>query len=48
MLDGVGVETGVTIEGVVKASSLIAAHIGHPLPSRYYQAARATFKRSSG
>ena len=42
LLDGLGVETGVHIEGVVKASSLIAAHIGHPLPSRYYQAARAT------
>jgi hydroxymethylglutaryl-CoA lyase len=42
MLDGLGIETGVNIEGVVKASSLIAGHIGHPLPSRYYQAARAT------
>ena len=42
MLDGLGIETGVNIEGVVKASSLIADHIGHPLPSRYYQAARAT------
>src|SRR4029453_10812366 len=42
MLDGLGIDTGVNIEGVVKASSLIAGHIGHPLPSRYYQAARAT------
>jgi hydroxymethylglutaryl-CoA lyase len=42
LLDGLGIETGVNIEGVVKASSLIAAHIGHALPSRYYQAARAT------
>ena len=42
LLDGLGIETGVSIEGVVKASSLIAPHIGHPLPSRYYQAARAT------
>ena len=42
MLDGLGIETGVRIEGVVKASRLIAAHVGHPLPSRYYQAARGT------
>jgi hydroxymethylglutaryl-CoA lyase len=42
MLDGLGIDTGVRIEGVVEASSLIAAHVGHPLPSRYYQAARAT------
>ena len=42
MLDGLGIDTGVRIEGVVKASSLIAAHVGHPLPSRYYQAARGT------
>jgi hydroxymethylglutaryl-CoA lyase len=42
MLDGLGIDTGVRIEGVVEASSLIAAHVAHPLPSRYYQAARAT------
>jgi hydroxymethylglutaryl-CoA lyase len=42
MLDGLGIDTGVRIEGVVKASSLIAADVGHPLPSRYYQAARGT------
>jgi hydroxymethylglutaryl-CoA lyase len=42
MLDGLGIVTGVRIEGVVKASSLIAADVGHPLPSRYYQAARGT------
>jgi hydroxymethylglutaryl-CoA lyase len=42
MLDGLGIDTGVRIEGVVKASSLIASHVGHPLPSRYYQAARGT------
>jgi hydroxymethylglutaryl-CoA lyase len=42
MLDGLSIDTGVRIEGVVKASSLIAADVGHPLPSRYYQAARGT------
>jgi hydroxymethylglutaryl-CoA lyase len=42
MLDGLGIDTGVRVEEVVKASSLIAAHVGHPLSSRYYQAARGT------
>jgi hydroxymethylglutaryl-CoA lyase len=41
LLDGLGIETGVTLSDVVAASSLIATHIGHALPSRYYQAARA-------
>jgi len=42
LLNGLGIETGVTLDGVVDASKLIAAHIGHPLASRYYQAVRAT------
>jgi hydroxymethylglutaryl-CoA lyase len=42
LLNALGIDTGVTLERVVKASALIAAHINHPLPSRYYQAARAT------
>ena len=42
LLDGLGIETGVNLSAVVAASSLIATHIGHALPSRYYQAARAT------
>jgi hydroxymethylglutaryl-CoA lyase len=41
LLNGLGIETGVTLDRVVQASALIAAHIDHPLPSRYYQAARA-------
>ena len=42
LLNGLGIETGVTLDGVVDASHLIAAHIAHPLASRYYQAVRAT------
>ena len=42
LLAGLGIETGVNLKSVVEASNLIAAHIGHPLASRYYQAVRAT------
>jgi hydroxymethylglutaryl-CoA lyase len=41
LLNGLVIETGVNLEGVVRASTLIADRIGHALPSRYYQAARA-------
>jgi len=41
MLDGLGVETGVSLPGVVAASSIVGAKLDHPLPSRYAQAARA-------
>lgn len=39
MLDGMGIETGVSLEKVVSASRLLAPHLDHPLPSKYYQAA---------
>lgn len=38
MLDGLGVWTGVSLDGVAKASRLLAPHIDHPLPSRMLQA----------
>jgi hydroxymethylglutaryl-CoA lyase len=38
MLNGLHVETGIDLEALVAASRLIASRIGHPLPSRYYQA----------
>jgi isopropylmalate/homocitrate/citramalate synthase len=38
MLDGLGIATGVDLAEVVRASSLIEPHLGHPLPSRYVQA----------
>jgi len=46
MLDGMSIETGVSLDGVVRASSLIASVLDHPLPSKYYQAAIAAAKRA--
>jgi hydroxymethylglutaryl-CoA lyase len=41
MLDGLGIETGVSLAGVSAASAFIAAKIDHPLPSRYAQAVKS-------
>ena len=41
MLDGLGISTGVSLDGVIAASRSIAPHLGHPLPSRYLQAITA-------
>jgi hydroxymethylglutaryl-CoA lyase len=41
MLDGLGIETGVSLGGISEASAFIASRIDHPLPSRFAQAARA-------
>jgi hydroxymethylglutaryl-CoA lyase len=38
MLDGLGIETGVSLAAVSSASAFIAAKIDHRLPSRYAQA----------
>jgi hydroxymethylglutaryl-CoA lyase len=40
MLDGLGYETGVSLAGVIEASAFIEPAVGHPLPSRTYQAIR--------
>jgi hydroxymethylglutaryl-CoA lyase len=40
MLDGLGIETGVDLDGLVEASRFMEARIGHALPSRYYQAVK--------
>jgi hydroxymethylglutaryl-CoA lyase len=40
MLDGLGVQTGVSLAGVVAASRALASSITHPLPSKYLQACR--------
>lgn len=45
MLDGMGIETGVALEKVVRASSLLAAQLDHPLTSKYYQAAISAASR---
>jgi len=42
MLDGLGVETGVSLTAVGEASAFIGRKIDHPLPSRYAQAVAAT------
>jgi len=41
MLDGLGIETGVSLGAVLEASRAIEPAIGHRLPSRYVQAVRA-------
>lgn len=42
MLNGLGVETGVSLDGVLAASLALRASIDHPLPSRVVQATVAT------
>ncbi|HEY2153399.1 MAG TPA: hydroxymethylglutaryl-CoA lyase [Vicinamibacterales bacterium] len=42
MLNGLGIETGVSLDAVSVASEFIASKIDHPLPSRYAQAYRAS------
>jgi hydroxymethylglutaryl-CoA lyase len=41
MLAGLGIETGVSLPALIEASSYIEPRVGHPLPSRYYRAAKA-------
>ncbi len=36
MLERMGYATGVSLEGIARASALIAGHLPHPLPSRQY------------
>ena len=48
MLDGLGVETGVSLAGVRAASETLAVRLDHPLRSRYLQAERATRARRAG
>lgn len=38
MLNGLGIETGVSLDGIAKASRLIERQLDHKLPSRYLQA----------
>ncbi|MBM3778602.1 MAG: hydroxymethylglutaryl-CoA lyase [Acidimicrobiia bacterium] len=38
MLDGLGIQTGVSLDGVMAASRAIEPRLGHPLPSRVVQA----------
>jgi isopropylmalate/homocitrate/citramalate synthase len=47
MLDGLGIDTGVSLTALSRASAFIAARVNHPLPSRYAQAARGDRSPSS-
>jgi hydroxymethylglutaryl-CoA lyase len=47
MLDGLGIETGVSLAAVSAASAFIGARIDHRLPSRFAQATAATAKVKS-
>ena len=38
MLNGMGIETGVSLPALSEASTFIASRLDHPLPSRYAQA----------
>lgn len=38
MLDRMGIETGVSLDRLVAASSVVAPYLDHPLPGRYLQA----------
>ena len=38
MLDGLGIETGVSLAKLMEASAFIESRLDHPLPSRYYRA----------
>ena len=42
MLNGLGAETGVSLDALSEASAFIGTKIDHRLPSRYAQAAAAT------
>jgi hydroxymethylglutaryl-CoA lyase len=44
MLDGLGVETGVSLDKVASASRALEPSVGHPLPSRYLAATARSSK----
>jgi hypothetical protein len=41
MLNGLGLETGVSLAAVTEASAFIAERLDHRLPSKYFQASRS-------
>ena len=45
MLDGLGIHTGVAISQVTAATIALEPAVGHPAPSRYVQASRASASR---
>jgi hydroxymethylglutaryl-CoA lyase len=47
MLDGLGIATGVRLDGIIEASRAIEPLVGHPLLSRMYRASYARHHQSS-
>ena len=47
MLDGLGIETGVSLEAMLDASRFIEPLVGHALPSRVLQGRTASHVRAS-
>ena len=48
MLDGLGIDTGVSIDAVYAASAAIEPFVGHPLPSRYVRARASSAAQPRG
>ena len=48
MLDGLGIETGVSLASLLDASAFIEPRLDHPLPSRVYRASRASDPKRPG
>jgi hydroxymethylglutaryl-CoA lyase len=48
MLDRMGIETGISLEGIAAASASIEPFVGHPLPGRQYQRLKARGKGGTG
>jgi hydroxymethylglutaryl-CoA lyase len=46
MLNGLGVETGVSLSGLAKASAFIQRQLDHALPSKYFQASGSGLQAS--
>jgi hypothetical protein len=46
MLEGLGIATGVSIAALIEASAFIASRVDHPLPSKYFQAAQGSRRRT--
>jgi hydroxymethylglutaryl-CoA lyase len=46
LLDGLGIETGVSLTNLSEASAFIGTRLDHPLPSRYAQAIAAASRKS--
>jgi isopropylmalate/homocitrate/citramalate synthase len=46
ILDGMGIDTGVSLRGLVEASTFIAPHVRGELPSRYLKAVQAAALRT--